>query len=248
MMARTTRARLAHAGRGAGLWLVCAAVGTLAVIGPTAAMENGMIGYSGKDLFTCTQCHSDGVRPTVRFDGPAEVQAGEAVPYSFIVQSRSQNQLYAGLDVAASDGTLEVAPTEDDGQIESGELTHLTPKKVDENLVATWSFIWQAPATPGTATLYGAGLSANGNGTTSGDQPASTRLVITVTPAPPPGDANCDGRLSAADVVGIAALITGAAANTCDLADADCSGTVDADDIPVVIASLFDPAIHPPCP
>ena len=89
-------------------------------------------------------------------------------------------------------------------------------------------------------TLFAAGLSANGNATRSGDEMGLLQLVVIVSDEPRPGDANCDGWLSAADLTEIAHLTAVGKTEECALADANCDGAVDAADIAVVIASLFD--------
>ncbi len=86
--------------------------------------------------------------------------------------------------------------------------------------------------------LYGAGLSANGNGTDGGDDSNWAVLDVTVT-ADVIGDTNCDARLSAADVTAVAILLPGGVANACSGADADGNGAVDAGDVAVVVAALF---------
>ncbi len=235
--------------RGPFTWPLVVALAAVGLLGemPAYAMIGGITGYSGKQLFTCSQCHNDGIAPVVHFEGPTEVAAGDTATFGFVVQSRSEAQRVAGFNVAASAGILGLAPVEDDASLKSGELTHVAPKEVDENLLAAWAFTWQAPVTPGTVTLYGAGLSANGDGTNSGDQPDSTALTVLVTPGPAPGDGNCDGRLSAADLIGIAKIIGGASAGTCDLADANCDQTVNDKDLTTVVASLFAPTVPAPC-
>lgn len=209
------------------------------------AIETGITGYSGKQFFNCSQCHDGGLAPFVSFEGPTEVAAGETATFRFVLQSRTVKQPVAGFNVAASGGTLELAPEEDDARLQAGELTHVGPKAVDDELMAMWTFLWRAPLTPGSQTLFGSGLSGNDDLTRNGDQPESTALVVDVVPGPPRGDANCDDRLSAADLTGVIAVIGGAAPGACNLTDATCDEMIDADDVTAVVAALFDPQPSP---
>ena len=53
------------------------------------------------------------------------------------------------------------------------------------------------------------------------------------------GDANCDARVTAADVTAVVVLLPGGVPGACDGADANGNGGVTAVDIPVVVAALF---------
>jgi hypothetical protein len=103
---------------------------------------------------------------------------------------------------------------------------------------AGWQFTWRSPQQPGAYTLYGAGLSANGNGTNGGDDSNLTTLNVTVT-SEPIGDANCDMRSSAADVTAVAKLLPAGVPGACNGADMNGDGAVDARDVAVVVAALF---------
>ncbi|MFV1993273.1 MAG: PKD domain-containing protein, partial [Acidiferrobacterales bacterium] len=54
------------------------------------------------------------------------------------------------------------------------------PAAAAANGNVSWSFDWSAPAAGGNYTLYGAGLSANANGGTSGDGGSTAVLLVTV--------------------------------------------------------------------
>jgi hypothetical protein len=200
------------------------------------AMSTGIIGYSGKQGTTCSDdCHLGGVTPLVRFDGPQQVLADAVATFRFIVTSQASKQKVAGFNVAADDGTLGVVADQDE-HLELDELTHDAPKaNVDGE--ASWQFIWQPPGQPGVYRLYGAGLSANGNGTDGGDDSNFATLDVTVTL--PIGDANCDARVSAADVTAVVELLPRGVPGSCAGVDADGNGSVGAEDIPVVVAALF---------
>src|SRR5262249_31830519 len=54
-----------------------------------------------------------------------------------------------------------------------------------------------------------------------------------------PGDANCDQDISAADLPALLKLLATGALGSCGLADANRDGSVDEDDIGVIIHSIF---------
>jgi hypothetical protein len=223
--------------RWAALAAVVGAAIALVHAPPAQAMQNGIVGYSGKQGVSCNDsCHMDGVTPLVRFEGPQRVMADAVATFRFVVTSQASKQTVAGFNVAASDGVLGVVAGQGE-QLEFEELTHDAPKPNVDG-AASWQFTWQAPSPPGVYTLYGAGLSANGNGTRNGDDSNFTALDVTVS-AGPIGDANCDAQVSAADVTAVVALLPGGVPGACDSADANGDGGVTAVDIPVVVAALF---------
>jgi hypothetical protein len=202
------------------------------------ARPEGITGYSGKQGESCNdRCHFGGVPPVVRLEGPSAVTAGALATFRFVVESQSTRQMLAGFNVAASDGELGEEPDQS-VRLEFGELTHAFPKGGEQGAVV-WDFTWRAPDEPGQQVLYAAGLSANGNGNTNGDESAATTLPVTVTVAPQAGDANCDGQLSAADVPQLVRLVVDGEADACGRADANCDNAVNADDLPTLVASLF---------
>src|SRR5262245_24385730 len=72
-----------------------------------SANSTGMIGASGIDQgFFCSNCHAGGTVPTVAFDGPTTMDLGATAIFRFTVASHSATQIAAGLDVAATGGTL----------------------------------------------------------------------------------------------------------------------------------------------
>jgi len=232
-----TRARY----RSLALLVVTACVLDASEVG---AVSMGIIGNSGKQGSNCADCHSDGTAPLVRLDGPHLVYTGALATFRFVVQSQASRQEIAGFNVAASSGLLETISGQG-ARVEVDELTHGFPKSGAET---SWLFTWRAPQAATNATLFGAGLSANGNGTRSGDGMALLTLPITVSDGPRPGDANCDDALSAADLTEMARLSDMGVVATCEQADADCDGDVDAVDIDVLVASLFDSPVATQCP
>jgi hypothetical protein len=148
---------------------------------PALAFSTGITGVSGKQGSTCRSCHSGGVAPTVHFEGPDQLAAGATAPFRFVVQSQAPStQVAAGLDVAVSAGKLAAVSGQGE-RLLSGEITHTGPKDNDANGVASFDFTWQAPAQPGTATLFGAGNSVNLSGTSFGDAPGTTTFQVLVT-------------------------------------------------------------------
>ena len=214
------------------------------------AFSTGITGVSGKQGSSCSACHSGGVTPTVQFEGPTQLGPGETGTFRFIVQSQSSKQSAAGLDVAASSGTLTAISGEGE-QVLSGEIIHTQPKSNDANGAASWAFTWTAPAQEGTATLFGAGNSVNLNGAQTGDKSATTTYQIAVaavapptdtptfadtptptpTPTPPPstcvGDCNGSGDVTVNEIInGVNIALGTADLATCPSFDANHDGQV----------------------
>jgi len=145
------------------------------------AHASGMTGVTRKNGFGCT-CHD--ASPTagvvVTINGPAELSVNQTGQYTVTVQGGPA--VRAGTDVAVSAGAL--SPSSSALQIIDGELTHTSPQPF-VNGVATFSFTYTAPATPGTYTMYANGNSVNFNGDNTGDQwnfaPNKTVAVKTAT-------------------------------------------------------------------
>lgn len=167
---------------------------------PASASHTGITGRSGKQGVTCNDCHSGGTPPIVEFQGPAQVLAGQPAMFRFLVRSEAPAQTFAGFNVAASAGGLDIASGQG-GRLFSGELTHDAPKANDGNGEAAWEFTWRAPGTPAEYTLFGAGNSVNHNGLSTGDRAAATTLTVmvvsqeatltpTATPTPTPTRTN----------------------------------------------------------
>ena len=154
----------------------------LVVILPAAswAMSAGIVGYSGKQgaMMTCNVCHSGGAAPTVSFSGPMQMDAGAIATFTFTVVSNSSSQKGAGLDLAASGGTLGIVAGQGE-QAAVGEITHTAPKSNTKGS-ASWQFTWRAPATPGSYNLFGSGNSVDLKGDQTGDKSSSTTYSIDV--------------------------------------------------------------------
>jgi PKD repeat protein len=104
---------------------------------------------------------------------------------TYVLKISGGQSLFGGLDVSATAGAL--AAFESGTKLLNGEVTHTGPKAVSSGAVS-FSFRWTAPSTPGTASLYGAGLSSNGSGT-GGDEVSLMSLSISVQSAPQPNQA-----------------------------------------------------------
>jgi hypothetical protein len=196
-----------------------------------SAHRNGQILASGKQSgFYCRNpsCHGANPAPTVTFRGPAAMEPGSSAIFSFTVTAHEETHIAAGFNVAASDGMIGLAD-EQGTRRERGEVTHSTPKANDANAEAAFEFTWQAPASPGVYTLFGAGCSVNGNDARDGDAAARTTYEIAVgvatstpthtpplpTPTPTatavrtPGEETCVGDCGGQAGVTVDELITG---------------------------------------
>lgn len=217
-------------------WLTLVAM-VLANVQPAGAKQNGITGYSGKQDATCNDdCHLGGVAPLVRFEGSQRVMADAVATFRFVVTSQASKQKVAGFNVATSGGVLDVVAGQSE-HLELDELTHDAPKPNADG-EASWQFTWRVPNQPGAYTLYGSGLSANGNGTDGGDDSNMTTLNVTVT-TEAIGDANCDTRVSVADVTAVGMLLPAGVPAACDGADVNGDGVVNVADVAAVVTAVF---------
>src|SRR5207249_4052127 len=99
--------------------------------------------------------------------GPTTLGVGQTAGYSIRVVAPSQAQELAGVDVATSAGSLQAHTVQNPTRVLNGEIVQSSPAGPFSTL--DFSFDLIAPATAGTVTLFGAGLSADGNGSTTGD-------------------------------------------------------------------------------
>jgi hypothetical protein len=251
--------RLLHSAAGVGVLLLAT------IAAPAAALMTGITGFSGQQTkpdgtpLYCsnagTGCHftDPGTKaPLVRFDGPTQVDPGATVTYTFVVTSENPTvQIQAGLDVAASAGTLGAVPGQQEQVLKNfstmqGEITHTGPKDNDQNGEAAWQFTWQAPTTPGVYVLFGAGNSVDASTTDEGDEAAITMLMITVgsvaptpTPSPSPaptatpdavacaGDCNGDGQVTVNELIlGVNIALGSQPASVCTAIDTNGDGMV----------------------
>ncbi|HVM95202.1 MAG TPA: choice-of-anchor V domain-containing protein [Candidatus Acidoferrales bacterium] len=218
-----------------------------------SAYMNGIDGVSGKNNTYCRNCHAGGTTPSVAFDGPTVMTPGSTANFDFTVTSHSASQIKAGLDVAASAGTLDVIAGQGT-HVQFGEVTHDSPKANDANGQANFEFTWKAPANSGTYTLYGAGCSVNGNGQQTGDAGAKTTYAIVVgvniptptPPAPPPtatatataavkvcvGDCGGDGEVTVDELItGVNIALGVTPVSACPVFDSSGDGEVTIDEL-----------------
>jgi uncharacterized protein (TIGR03382 family) len=159
----------------------------LVVLAPAAAFAhvNGINGYSGSNSgIICNSCHTGGAAPTVVLSGPATLMTSSSATYTLTITGGAG--MVAGLDVSQSGGATLMAGT--GTQLMAGEITHSAPAMFTGG-TASFSFTVSAPASPGTLTLFAAGLSANGDNAEAGDKAAATTLTISVAPGTMTADA-----------------------------------------------------------
>lgn len=112
---------------------------------------------------------------------PTSVAANSVNTLTFTVSGGPA--VKAGLSVTASGGTLAVTGTESTivtTGANAGELIHTAAAAMTGGS-KVYTFTWTAPATAGTVTLTGAGVSSNGNNADTLDSAARITATITVT-------------------------------------------------------------------
>ena len=163
--------------------LLCAAAS------PAAAYTTGVSGYSGKDGKTCTECHSPAsTQAKATLTGPDTLAPGATATYTLVIDTdvtssaTAQATRQAGLDVATNGGTLGTVAQLNQTRLVGGELSHTNalPKAKTVQVMFTLT----APDQAGTVTLFAAALSADGDGSNSGDSTATTTLDVAVGGAP----------------------------------------------------------------
>lgn len=149
------------------------------------SFSGGVSGYSGNPATnggnTCSSCHSGGTIPTVNLTGPSSVQPGTVSTFTFTISGGQQNS--GGLNISANGGVL--ISTQASTRLQAAEITHNQRAIAATDGTISWSFDWQAPTTPGSYTLYAAGLSSNGDSSTTQDDVATLSYVVTVSSAAP---------------------------------------------------------------
>ena len=129
--------------------------------------EHGYIGVTKRDGGLGCQCH--GVTPTdsviVWIEGSDTVFVGDSAQYKILITGGPA--VAGGFDLASYFGVLDSTDTLT--HIISGELTHSDPNPFANDTV-TWNFLYTAPDSAVTDTLYSVGNSVNGNGNPTFDQ------------------------------------------------------------------------------
>jgi len=149
------------------------------------SFNGGISGYSGNPAtasgITCSLCHSGGTIPIINLSGPATVRPGTIHTYTLTISGGQQSS--GGIDVSVDGGTL--INTLANTRFQAGEIIHIQRKPVVGDGSVSWNFDWQAPTTSGMYTLYGAGLSTNGDNSTTGDGVATTTYTVMVSTGAP---------------------------------------------------------------
>lgn len=153
--------------------------------GFSAGVSSGVLGPTG-----CNTCHTGGTTPTVSLTGPTTVTASTSTEYLLTITS-PVGQLSGGLNASVDVGSLTVGGA-------NSALTQITPSgggnfdvthsgaKLGDTTEVLFSFIFDAPASAGPATLDVWGNAVNGTGTTAGDASMMASLAITVEAGAPP--------------------------------------------------------------
>ena len=176
----------------------------------TFADASGRAGRSGATAgVTCASaaCHAVGAAiPTVTITGPASVAAGSTTTYTVMVAGGPAATW--GIDVAAAGATLTTSGT--GTKLLRNEIVHSAP-----SASGTFTFNLVAPAAPGTATIFAAGLSGDKDGTEAGDGTGTTSMTVTVTAAGGGGGAPGGGTpaVLTAKINAIATAVAGVAVN-----------------------------------
>jgi len=141
-----------------------------------SATGNGIAGYSGKSVSTCTKCHSTGANPTVTLSGPTSVTSGSTNTYTLTVGGSGNS----GMDVASGAGTFTAGTG---SKVLNGEVVHSSPSSSH-----SWTFTWTAPTVTGntSAILYGAAINSFNGGTGT----ATLTATVMATAPPPPAHPN----------------------------------------------------------
>ncbi|HEX7667079.1 MAG TPA: choice-of-anchor V domain-containing protein [Polyangiaceae bacterium] len=170
------------------------AVGALTLVAKDAsATSNGSdSGCSGKPIVNdvctaCGNCHQGGPAPTVKFAGPATLDAGATGTYTFTVTT---TQPKTGVDIAATNGIVLNHGTNTQNSFD--ELTQPSPQTVSGG-ATVYSFTMVAPAYAGQVELWGSGMAANGNGNTTGDNSSESTMMVTINGPPNPGGGGAVG-------------------------------------------------------
>jgi hypothetical protein len=166
---------------------------------------SGFSGMSGKD---CSSCHSGSAAPaTVTIQGPTSLSPGATGSYSVLVSGGAGVE--AGLDVAVTTGaTLGVVDSKNT-KLLNGELTQ-TDALAYANGSASFPLSITAPSSPGTVTVYVAGLADDGDGTKNGDMTGTTTIQINVTS--PSGNGGDEVPIIVEPAAAVPSLVTGTTA------------------------------------
>lgn len=142
---------------------------------------NGRTGASTAGCGSAVSCHgAQNTATTVQIMGSTSVMVGSMNTFRLIINNMAMSQTAAGLDIAASGGTLGTNAMATQTRLSRGEITHSSPIARG---ASGWSipFNWTAPMNAGVVRITAAGNAVNGNGRTSGDQWNTTTFTVMVT-------------------------------------------------------------------
>jgi uncharacterized protein (TIGR03382 family) len=201
-------------------WVLARTIGSICVgalvagSGPAQGFGGGVSGNSGKlPGMSCNDCHSGGASPSIKLSGPSVLDLGATGPYELDIITAASNHC-AGFDVATTRGALGVVNQSVESQLKSGELTHTAYWPTGKTIQVR--FTLQAPADPGSLTLYAAALDSDCTDSTSGDAAATATLDVAIgsaagaaspSPAGPRGGCSSTGAEAG---LGIVAMLTAA--------------------------------------
>ena len=123
------------------------------------ADRNGRTGSSGKQNANCSDCHDGSTDAIVTIVGPTSLAPNASASYMLSITGGAASK--GGFDVAVSAGSL--SNPSSGARLANGEICHSTPKSFANGAVS-WMFTVTAPKTGTSFTIYGAGVSSNGNG------------------------------------------------------------------------------------
>jgi hypothetical protein len=171
--------------------------GSILIISLTSArvlQDNGIAGYTNSPSEqNCTACHSSFALnsgggsiaiSTTPSMSPTGYTPGATYTVAVTVAKTGVNLFGIGAEILTSTntnaGTISIINASETKLLNSGARRNVV-HQLNGGTGAdskTFSFQWVAPATPGAATIYAAGVAANGNGQNSSDYVYTTSLSI----------------------------------------------------------------------
>ncbi len=190
---------------------------------PASATDHGITGRATSGCGSCHGRSADSSTTVTLAASATTVYPGDTVDVTLTVESSDASHTRAGLDVAASSGTL---ASGSNNKLSSSEITHSAPQRMTSGSIV-FDFQWTAPAAEGSYRISGAGNAVDDNGSETGDGwNLATDLTLVVDDGcddlDVDGVTDCDGDCDDAD----AAVYPGAAEH-CDGLDEDCDGIAD---------------------
>ncbi len=149
---------------------------TAAVPSLVWARPTGISGFSGQATKTCNNCHSGGAEPTVTIEGPDELELGQAAEFTVAITGGAGQS--GGLGVSTGDAGVNLISGEGT-KIVNSELTHSAPARFPDAGTLRFSFTVLATG-EGPATIFAAGLSADGNLLKTNDRAGATSKALLV--------------------------------------------------------------------